>query len=120
MRFNFQLEYQKGWDNTVADMLSQITTHLSLEAVQSVLDGVSLGATHRAEGSDPAVVEGDHGLEKEVYVTAGWVLVEMHVTDWAKTKREDPVLNAVSDWLETEKKTDLKTLLEEHASSEDG
>ena len=35
-RFNFQLEYQKGWDNTVADMLSQITTYLSWEAVWSV------------------------------------------------------------------------------------
>ena len=29
VRFNFQLEYQKGWDNTVVDMLSQITTCLS-------------------------------------------------------------------------------------------
>ena len=28
-RFNFQLEYQKGWDNTIADALSQITTCLS-------------------------------------------------------------------------------------------
>ena len=27
-RFNFQLEYQKGWGNTVADALSQITTCL--------------------------------------------------------------------------------------------
>ena len=32
-RFNFQLEYQKGWDNTVADMLSQLTTCLCLEAM---------------------------------------------------------------------------------------
>ena len=56
-RFNFQLEYQKGWDNTVADMLSWITTHLSLEAVQSILDGVTLGAAHRAESYDPTVVE---------------------------------------------------------------
>ena len=62
--FNFQLEYQKGWDNTVADVLSQITTHLSPEAVQSILDGVALGATHRAEGYDPALVEGDYGIKK--------------------------------------------------------
>ena len=54
---------------------------------------------HRAEGYDPAVVEGDHGLEKEVHVATGWLLVEMHMTDWAKTQREDPVLNAVLDWL---------------------
>ena len=62
-RFNFQLEYQKGQDNTVADMLSWITTCLSLEAMQSVFDGISLGATHRVEGHDPGVVEGDYGLE---------------------------------------------------------
>ena len=70
-KFNFWLEYQKGWDNTVADMLSQITTHLSPEAVQSILDGVTLGATQRAEGCDPAMVEGDHNIEKEVCVAAG-------------------------------------------------
>ena len=88
--------------------------------MQSVLDGVSLGATHRAEGYNPAVVEGDYSLEKEVYVAARQVLIEMHMTDWAKRQREDPVLNAVLDWMEAQKKTDLKTLLEEHASSVDG
>ena len=88
--------------------------------MQSILNGVSLGATHRAEGYDPAVVEGDYDLKREVCVTTGWVLVEMHVTDWAKTQREDPVLNAVLDWLQAQKKMDLKTLLGEHASSVDG
>ena len=44
----------------------------------------------------------------------------MHMTDWAKTQREDPVLNAVLDLLEAQKKTNLKTLLGEHASSVDG
>ena len=109
VRLNFQLEYQKGWDNTIADVLSQITTCLSLEAVWSILDWVILCAVHRAEGYDPAVVEGDHGIEKEVCVAVGWVLVEMHVTDWAETQREDPVLNAVLNWLKAQKKTDLKT-----------
>ena len=65
------MEYQKGWGNTMADVLSQITTCPSPEAVQSILDGVALGATHRAEGYDTAVVEGDHGIEKEVHVTTG-------------------------------------------------
>ena len=49
MKFNFQLEYQKGWDNTVADAMSQITTHLGAEAMQSILDGATLGATQRAD-----------------------------------------------------------------------
>ena len=55
--------------------------------MQSVLDGVTLGATHRAEGYDPAVVECDCGVEKEVHVATEQELVEMHVTDWAKTQR---------------------------------
>ena len=70
-RFNFQLEYQKGQDNTIVDMLSQISTHLSPKAVQSILDGVTLGTPHRAEGHDPTVVEGDHNIERKVQVTTG-------------------------------------------------
>ena len=104
----------------VADMLSQITTCLGPEAMQSIWDGVTLGAPQRAEGDDPAMVEGDHDIEKEVHVATGQVLVEMHVTYWATTQREDPELDAVLHWLEAKKKTDLRTLLGKHASSEEG
>ena len=34
--------------------------------MQSILDGATLGATQRAEGEDPAMVEGDQEKEKEV------------------------------------------------------
>ena len=44
----------------------------------------------------------------------------MHVTDWAAAKKEDPELDAVLKWLESKKKTDLRTLLGEHATSEEG
>ena len=54
--------------------------------MQSILDRVALGATHRAESYDSAIVEGNQGLEKEVHIAAGQVLVEMHMTDWAKTE----------------------------------
>ena len=110
-KFNFQLDYQKGWDNTVADVLSWITACLGPEAVQSILDGVTLGVAQRVEGCDPAMVEGDHGIEKEVCVTTGWVLVEMHVTDWATAQKEDPALDAVLNWFEAQKNTNLRTLL---------
>ena len=88
--------------------------------MQSVLDGVTPGAAHSAKGYNPAVVEGDHNIEKEVCIAAGQVLVEMHLTDRAKAQREDPVLNVVLNWLEAQKRTDLKTLLGEHASSKEG
>ena len=111
MKFNFQLEYQKGWDNIVADALSQVTTCLNPETVQSILDGVTLGTTQRAEGHNPSVVEGDHNVEKEVHVATGQIKVEMHVTDWATGQKEDPVLNAMLNWLGAQKKTNLRTLL---------
>ena len=44
----------------------------------------------------------------------------MHVTNWATAQKEDPKLGTVLQWLESKKKTDLRTLLGEHASSEEG
>ena len=37
-------EYQKGCDNTVADVLSQVTTHLNPDMVRLILNGLTLGA----------------------------------------------------------------------------
>ena len=33
----------------------------------------------------------------------------MHVTHWATAQKEDPELDAVLHWLESKKKTDLRT-----------
>ena len=48
--------------------------------MQSILDGITLGATQRVEGDDPAMVEGDHDIEKGVHVATWQVLVEMPST----------------------------------------
>ena len=80
-QFNFELEYQKGCDNTVADVLSQVTIWLDPDMVRSIFDGVTLGMAHWAEVHDLAVVEGNHHLEQEVDVATGCALVQMHVTD---------------------------------------
>ena len=44
----------------------------------------------------------------------------MHVTSWATAQKEEPELDAVLQWLESKKKTNLRILLGEHASSEEG
>ena len=69
-KYDFQLEYQKGQDNAVADALSQVTTHLQPEAVQAILDGVAMGASQQAEKESSAVIEGNRCLEEGVHVTA--------------------------------------------------
>ena len=56
VRFNFQLEYKKGHDNTVADVLSQVTTHLDPDTVRLILSGVTLGAAHWEEIHDPTLI----------------------------------------------------------------
>ena len=65
------MEYQKGRDNTTADALSRVTTHLEPEAVQAILDGAAMGALQRAERENPAVIENNQQLEQEVSVAAG-------------------------------------------------
>ena len=86
-KYDFRLEYQKGQDNATADALSCITTRLPPEAVQAVLDGVAMGTPQWAEVENPAVVENNQCLEQEICVAARRVLVEMHVTDWAKLRK---------------------------------
>ena len=44
----------------------------------------------------------------------------MHVTNWATAQKEDPELDVVLQWLESNKKTDLKTLLGEYTSIKEG
>ena len=42
------------------------------------------------------------------------------MTNWATAQKENLVLNAMLNWLGAQKKTDLRTLLGEHASSVEG
>ena len=65
VKFNFQLEYQKGQDNAMADALSQITTCLGPEAMQAIWDGATIGTSQRVE-EDPTVIKGDQQRDKEV------------------------------------------------------
>ena len=97
--FNFEMEYLKGHDNTVVDVLGQVTTWLDPDMVKLILNGVPIGAVHWAENHDPAMVESDHHLEQEMCVATGCTQVQMHVMDWAKAQREDPALSAVLDQL---------------------
>ena len=102
------------------DALSQVTTRLDPDTVRSILDGVTLGTMHQAEVHDPAIVQGNCHLDHEVHVAAGCTLLQMHFTDWAKAQKDDLMPSPVLGWLKAQKKTDLKALLAEHTSSEDG
>ena len=44
----------------------------------------------------------------------------MLFTNWVTAQTEDPKLDAVLQWLESKKKTDLRTLLREYVLSKEG
>ena len=88
--------------------------------MRSVLNRVTLGSTHQAKVHNPALVEGDCHLEQEVCVPAGHTFIQMHIIDWTGAQKEDLMLSAVLDWLKAQKNVDLKAILAEHTSSEEG
>ena len=94
-------------------------TQLDPNKVKSIPDGLEIGMVHQAEVHSPTIAKGDFSLKKELCVTTGHEVVQMHVTDWAEAQRGDPMLSAVLDWLKAQK-TDLKALLVEHTSSKEG
>ena len=105
-------EYQKGCDNTVADVLSQVTIHLDPDMVRLILNGLTLGAEHWAEVHDLACNRRWQWLgTRGMCCCRLHMLVQMHITDLAKAQKEDLVLSAVLDWLEVQKRMDLRTLL---------
>ena len=76
VKFIFQLEYQKGQDNAVADMLSKITTHLGPEAMQAIPDGATIGASQRVEGEDPVVIDGlGHSPKKKTHTRCSSAMI---------------------------------------------
>ena len=69
-RFTFSIEYQKGRDNASTDTLSQVTSKLDAEIVKSILDGVTVGMTDRADTQAPVVARADGDIHKPVQETA--------------------------------------------------
>ena len=61
-RFTFGIEYQKGHGNAATDALSQVTSKLDAETVKSILDGVTVGTTEKADAHDPAVAKADEEI----------------------------------------------------------
>ena len=60
--FQFELEYQKGADNGATDALSQVPISHSQETVQSLLEGVIVGAANWSEvrASEELLEEHEH------------------------------------------------------------
>ena len=109
----------------VVDALSCVASKLNAEAVKSILDGVTVGATGRAYAHDLMEAEANKRIHKQVEETAvqAWAShmhINLHVTDWVAVQQEDPILKIVMEWISSHKVQDLKHLLGDHAMMEEG
>ena len=93
--------------------------------MKSILDGVTMGSTGRADAHDPVVAETDKEIHMQVQEGAikarvAHTCVNLHVTDWVAAQWEDPVIKAARDWIPNWKVQDLKHLLGDDANTEEG
>ena len=105
------------------DALSQVTSKLNVETMKSILDGVTMGNTKRADVHDLVVAKADEEIHKPVWETvilAQAAHIDLHVTDWVTAQQEDPILNTVIEWISGQKVQDLKHLLGDDANTEEG
>ena len=80
--FQFELEYQKGTNNRAADALSWVPISNSWQIVQSLLEGVIIGAADRGEAkANQELLEEHEHLSLEARVQAA-KLEPMHIVDW--------------------------------------
>ena len=98
---------------------------LNAEAVKSILDGVTIETTGRADAHYPRVAEADKRIHKQVEETTvqSWAThthVNLHVMDWVAVQQDDPIPKIVMEWISSHKVQDLKHLLEDHAMMEEG
>ena len=100
--FNFELEYQKGHDNTARH------TKPSYYSTGPGYREINPWCSHT----------GNHALSWSSWPHCSWGWLPLGA--WAKAQKEDLMLSTVLDWLKAQKRTDLKALLAENTSSKEG
>ena len=101
--FQFELEYQKGTDNGAADALSRVPISHSRQTVQSLLEGVIVGASNRWEAkANEGLLEEHERLSWEARVQAA-KLELMHIVDWEQAQEADVALARCCKWLHLRK-----------------
>ena len=84
-----------------------------------------MGTIGRAEAHHPVVGEANEKIHKQVGETAVQVRAthksaNLHVMDWVAAQQEDPILKIVMEWISIHKLQDMKHLLGDHTTTEEG
>ena len=107
--YNFSFEYQKGKDNTVADFLSRVEDRLPQSEVEECLATIPQPGVKAILDNAVEPIESRVEAENQLLQAALAEALEahparlstVHVTDWRKAEKEDPVLYQVVKNLKT-------------------
>ena len=121
------MEHQKGAHNGATDALIQVPISHSWETIQSLLEGVIVGAADRGEAkASEELLEKHEHLSQEARVQVV-KLAPMHIIDWEEAQKADTVLATCCKWLHLRKDTllprwdtFLKECLRAEAETEQG
>ena len=113
--FNMTIEYLKGADNKVADILNRVPQRLDPETITVLLNHFRTSDVPQAEADDPRVMAEHHRIKEEVILRAQqMVRQDKHFRnlvnqDWVDAQMQDPVISWVVGWIRRPK-TDRSTL----------
>ena len=103
--YNMTIEYLKGADNKVADILSQVPQWLDPEAVTVLLNHAQTSDVPQAEADDPRIMAEHHKVKEEVILWAQQMVRQdkcfqnLMNQDWVDTQMQDPVISQVIRWI---------------------
>ena len=103
--FNMMIEYLKGSDNKVADVLSCIPQWLDPEVVTVLLSHIWASNVPWAEADDPWVMEEHSKINKDIILCAyqmvkhGKQFQNLMNLNWVRAQMQDPVLCHVINWI---------------------
>ena len=113
--YNMTIEYLKGANNKVVDILSWVPQRLDPEAITVLLNHAQTSNVPRAEADDPRVMAEHHKTKEEVILRAQQMVRQdkhfRNLMNWdsVDTQMRDPVISQVIGWIRRPK-TNKSTL----------
>ena len=114
-RYDMTIEYLKGADNKVTDILSCIPQCLDPETVTVLLNHTQDRNVPRAEADDPWVMEEHQKIDEDIILHAHQMVKHnkrfqnLMNWDWVDTQMQDPVISTFISWIQWPK-TNKSTL----------
>ena len=103
--YNMTIEYLKGTDNKVADLMSRVHECLDPETVTILLNHAQNSDVPQAEADDPRVMEEHQKIDEDVILWAHQLVKQdkcfrnLMNQNWVHSQTEDPVIHHVIDWI---------------------